>query len=791
MKKFLVIALAVFAFVACNNFDDDALATSAKGTVINFGTDVQDTRTAYEHTDATQIVWETGDTIRVYCKNAQVGKITGNDEEGNPVAEVTNANAAGAVVSADYVVTPQTEKKKGSLAPANANSVLLWGEGNHEFFAIYPHNAAVTVTEEGVATFPINRNQVCKVLTAAEVTADNNANGKADYTYIVKPDMKNQYMVEYTQNSPAKDNVWLKFDPIMTTINIVLNGPIDASNESNTNVADVEITGVSIVSKSYATTNNKTQFQYDIKNGVNTGSAGLVGKDSEGNQLYDSQTTFISFDGSNANAGSADEEESSSAAINTIRLGYGETLSVTAFLPPMALSTMDNLNRSVAMRVHTIGGSRTLTIEKADLTNSSWETDGFLSPSAKGKVTLPNIYTPINGANWITPLDDDIYVAQLSIPGTHDAATSTISAWGTGKCQTLSITQQLNIGVRYFDLRPTCPNSGDETNALNAALQINHGSINTGSYFDDYNGKNGIITEFKNFLLANPKEFVILMVKWEPEGDARTDFNWIGTEIDSCDPTVFNKAYANFLTKHKDIIYAGTFNKDLTIGDLRGKVLVINRPAHGVSDNDANAFYARTATAGNVFLNNYPGGGGSEAYESCYFWLTNEQTGTQASSTYVGRVFIQDFWKIRNSYELKKEVIAKHLNHAATTHTDTPYANYDNVWYINHMSGYDSGSSSIFNQGTGVTSEYARNAHRVNLDIYEYLLGETKTFNGTSYTKPIGSTGILVFDFAGCRYLRESDGVIASFFSDVLYGDLLPQTVIDNNYKYEMKRKTN
>lgn len=774
MKKFLVIALAIFAFVACNNFDDDALATSAKGTVINFGTDVQDTRTAYEHTDATQIVWETGDTIRVYCKNAQVGKITGNDEEGNPVAEVTNANAAGAVVSADYVVTPQTEKKKGSLAPANANSVLLWGEGNHEFFAIYPHNAAVTVTEEGVATFPINRNQVCKVLTAAEVTADNNANGKADYTYIVKPDMKNQYMVEYTQNSPAKDNVWLKFDPIMTTINIVLNGPIDASNELNTNVADVEITGVSIVSKSYATTNNKTQFQYDIKNGTNTGSAGLVGKDSEGNQPYDSQTTFISFDGSNIT-----DSSNTSSTINTITLKYDETLSVTAFLPPMALSTMDNLNRSVTMRVHTIGGSRSLTIEKADLTNKSWETDGFLSPSAKGKVTLPNIYTPISGANWITPLDDDIYVAQLSIPGTHDAATSTISNWDIGKCQTLSISQQLNIGIRYFDLRPTCPDS-DVNSTANVNLQINHGKVNSGSTMKS------VFDQFRTFLTseASKNEFIIAMVKWEQEGDENyadgvdLGFTVIGAKND---PTNFHTNFAKLLNTYDDIIADVTFDKDLTVGDLRGKVLILIRPTQGWADNHANAFYARTALPGTVFLNNYPGGkGNTNSNETAYFWLHNEQSNTQASSDHVGHLYVQDYWQVSDQ-STKFKIIADHLDKSAKTHTKTPHNNFENVWYINHFSGYIG--------STGLSSQYADNAADVNNLMYSYILGEPTEINGSERTKPIGSTGIVVMDFAGDRELSVSETLGGSFVGTV-YGDLLPQTIIDNNYKFEMKRKS-
>lgn len=42
-----------------------------------------------------------------------------------------------------------------------------------------------------------------------------------------------------------------------------------------------------------------------------------------------------------------------------------------------------------------------------------------------------------------------------------------------------------------------------------------------------------------------------------------------------------------------------------------------------------------------------------------------------------------------------------------------------------------------------------------------------------------GSTGIMLLDFVGAR---ESHGL-------TVYGDLLPQTIINNNYKYRMNRR--
>lgn len=63
----------------------------------------------------------------------------------------------------------------------------------------------------------------------------------------------------------------------------------------------------------------------------------------------------------------------------------------------------------------------------------------------------------------------------------------------------------------------------------------------------------------------------------------------------------------------------------------------------------------------------------------------------------------------------------------------------------------------------------------MNLPVYNYLMNENRT---------PGSTGIVLLDYVGDRVCQDYTGY-------TVYGDLLPQAIIDNNYKYRMQRKTN
>lgn len=84
-----------------------------------------------------------------------------------------------------------------------------------------------------------------------------------------------------------------------------------------------------------------------------------------------------------------------------------------------------------------------------------------------------------------------------------------------------------------------------------------------------------------------------------------------------------------------------------------------------------------------------------------------------------------------------------------------------NRWSINHTSGYTGWVST--------TNGYRENAGNNNIKLYNYI-------NSTTWN---GSTGIVLMDFVGAH----TSG------SYTVYGDLCPQAIIDNNYKYRMKRK--
>ena len=59
---------------------------------------------------------------------------------------------------------------------------------------------------------------------------------------------------------------------------------------------------------------------------------------------------------------------------------------------------------------------------------------------------------PSEDVAWMARLDDDVLVSSLSIPGTHDSAAYT-QPWPFVATQTMNIEEQLNAGIRYFDLR--------------------------------------------------------------------------------------------------------------------------------------------------------------------------------------------------------------------------------------------------------------------------------------------------------------------------------------------------
>jgi 1-phosphatidylinositol phosphodiesterase len=114
---------------------------------------------------------------------------------------------------------------------------------------------------------------------------------------------------------------------------------------------------------------------------------------------------------------------------------------------------------------------------------------------------------PGEGHNWMTSLNGSLPLSQYSIPGTHNSGARFEPAPGTAKCQNLTITQQLEAGVRFMDIR---------CHHLNDGLVIHHGPIYQKISFHD------VLKSTLAFLAANPGETIIMSVNSEHQPEENT-----------------------------------------------------------------------------------------------------------------------------------------------------------------------------------------------------------------------------------------------------------------------------
>ena len=655
---YLTLALCAGVVSAC--VDEDIKGDKeVNGKAIKFGLSSQKTKTVYDDTDPYQINWVTGDQIKIFCAEAEAAKY------------------------ALYNVEPASTAKDGSITYAGSDSLQWGGDGlMHNFYAIYPGAAdGVKVSEDGIATFPINHNQKCTVTTA---------NGY-DANVVAKPDMKNALMVAHKATLPTDEAVSLSFKPIMTTLEIVVQGP-----SSNINSSNARVTGISLATTMKTNTNSEAaSFQYDIKKGAIVGNAG------SGEAPTKTETTFISLVDANGKATYVD-------------LANGHTLTFTVFMPPMTKEQAALLNRQIKVRVHITGNAELTASIKTNTDTNPWTTQ--ITPSTKKKITLPAIPSgeQSSGNNWITPLDGSIYVSQMSIPGSHDAATGEDMASFVGdlfaQTQENTLQKQWNLGVRCFDLRPAIYNPTlSSTNELWLWHGVTRVSVSWAT----------AMNTIKANLTDHPGEFAIVLFRHEDETPA------IGKDNNTNN---FNTYMTNWVNANKSWIV--DWKPDITIDECRGKLILVSR-FYGSWDYGCFTGWSHDAAGSTTTVNN-------------------------ANNSASGTMYVQDYYK-PSSHDAKFTSITTYLDIAQQFHTNDAMKNH---WMLNHISGY---------VGTSTSNTYRANAAAQNPKVIEYLHNRVTP----------GSTGILLLDYSGA----------AKSGSYNVQGDVMLQTVIDNNYKYRMKRK--
>lgn len=194
--------------------------------------------------------------------------------------------------------------------------------------------------------------------------------------------------------------------------------------------------------------------------------------------------------------------------------------------------------------------------------------------SAEGGAVLPGSVT---GKNWMSAVEDSKKLYEINIPGTHDSAMAycknstnnyvklmgipLVNSGEYAKTQVLSIGEQLDAGVRFFDLRfgakkgelRLCHGDLDDVKAVNDKLWIldlfpifavyellgmPFVDLDTEFYaFEDEKCKtpstyDTAIETIKEFLEENPSETIILKLKRE-NGEYAPYINLLKAKIDT------------------------------------------------------------------------------------------------------------------------------------------------------------------------------------------------------------------------------------------------------------------
>lgn len=155
--------------------------------------------------------------------------------------------------------------------------------------------------------------------------------------------------------------------------------------------------------------------------------------------------------------------------------------------------------------------------------------------------------TVVSGNEWMKNVPNNTPLSQLSIPGTHDSGALHEGWPGTAKCQTLKIEQQLQIGVRFLDIR--CRH-------FNNDFSIHHGPVYQHQNFSD------VLKTCVQFLKENPSEVIVMSVK--PEHTSRNNNQ------------LFYQRFNQYVNEEANGIFYLEDRIPL-VSEVRGKIVLVRR----------------------------------------------------------------------------------------------------------------------------------------------------------------------------------------------------------------------
>lgn len=305
------------------------------------------------------------------------------------------------------------------------------------------------------------------------------------------------------------------------------------------------------------------------------------------------------------------------------------------------------------------------------------------------------VYSSANLQAWMRELRDDTLLSALSIPGTHNSPTCYTAAPSV-RCQAVSPREQLENGIRFFDIRVQ-PESPDDPakDGLILVHSVFPISLTGNKYFRD------LMREVNEFLDRNPSETLIISLKREGAGKATDE--------------QLSRILRDHYARPDSRWY--TEPKIPTLGEARGKVVLVRR--FNIEERLRHEHDGR--------------GWGLDAAD----WADNTPNATCLN----GPICIQDFYGVMETQNINKKIqyVREHLNRSGcATYPFGALQNADQCrqhpFYINFLS-----ASNFWRVGTWPE----RIAAKLNPATVEYLCRKHCEKDGD------WSTGIVVTDWVG------------------------------------------
>lgn len=215
-------------------------------------------------------------------------------------------------------------------------------------------------------------------------------------------------------------------------------------------------------------------------------------------------------------------------------------------------------------------------------------------PEGENDPKIPYLYW-----HWMMDIDDCYYLSEITIPGTHDSGadlhTSQCADPGDVICQHFRLSNQMDMGVRCFDIR-LCYDDG--------SLLAYHGGYYLHKNFTDQ------LNNAVDWLGKHPSETLIFIIKQEHSSEN--------------DHTFGQKVY-DYLKK-KGLNHFYLKNEMPTLGEVRGKIVIARRFGNKLGCDFGLSLGWSDNTKGAAFCNS-----GLDIYVQDHYSLHTVSTNTKVS----------------------------------------------------------------------------------------------------------------------------------------------------------------